>query len=79
MKLTIISPENVIFEGNTDKVSVPGSKCPFEILKGHAPIISSLKSGVVSYTEAGEEKRLSVKGGFVEVSNDEVVACVELG
>ena len=69
MKLTIISPENVIFEGNTDKVCVPGSKCPFEILKG----------GVVSYTEAGEEKRLSVKGGFVEVSNDEVVACVELG
>ena len=43
------------------------------------PIISSLQSGVVSYTEAGEEKRLSVKGGFVEVSNDEVVACVELG
>ena len=78
MKLTIISPERVVFEGNTDKVWIPGSKCPFEILRGHAPIISSLRQGEVVYVEAGAEKHINVKGGFVEVSNDEVVACVEL-
>ncbi len=78
MKLTIISPERVVFEGNTDKVWVPGSKCPFEILKGHAPIISSLQQGDVGYVDAGTEKRISIKGGFVEVSNNEVVVCVEL-
>ncbi len=78
MKLTIISPERVVFEGNTDMVRIPGSKCPFEILKGHAPIISSLQPGDVGYVDAGAEKRISVKGGFVEVSNNEVVVCVEL-
>ena len=78
MKLTIISPEKVVFEGNTDKVWVPGSECPFEILNGHAPIISSLQQGEVGYVEAGTEKKIGVKGGFVEVSSNEVVLCVEL-
>lgn len=78
MKLTIISPEKIVFEGTTKKVKVPGSECPFEILEGHAPIISSLRSGEIAYVEAGEDKSIRIKCGFVEVSYNEVVICVEL-
>ena len=42
MKVTIVSPERVLFEGEADGVKVPGEKGRFEILKGHAPIISTL-------------------------------------
>lgn len=77
MKLTIISPENVVYSGDAQKVSVPGSQCPFEILNGHAPIISGLQQGTISY-DNGESQSIEIKGGFVEVSNNEIVACVEL-
>ncbi len=77
MKLTIISPEDVIFNGDAENVSVPGSHCPFEIRNGHAPIISSLQAGNITY-KTDEIKSVGIKGGFVEVSNNEIVACVEL-
>lgn len=77
MKLTIISPENVVYDGEAQNVSVPGSLCPFEIRTGHAPIISGLQEGKISY-EADGDQSIDIKGGFVEVSNDEIVACVEL-
>ena len=54
MKLTIISPEKIIFEGETAYVTVPGGKGPFEILRGHAPIISNLQKGVIYYDNKGK-------------------------
>lgn len=79
MKLTIISPEKTIYDGNTDKLTVPGSMGPFEILKGHAPIISTLQSGAIVYdTEEEKNKKIDVQSGFVEVSNDNISICVEL-
>lgn len=77
MKLTIISPEKVVYEGKAERVSVPGSMCPFEILEGHAPIISSLQEGEITFKGDGSQT-VPIKGGFVEVSENSVVACVEL-
>lgn len=78
MRLTVISPEKVIFEGEADNVSVPGGKGSFEILRGHAPIISSLTRGVIRYRENGGERSVNISGGFVEVAGDSVTACVEI-
>ena len=51
----------------------------FEILEHHAPIISSLTAGVVSYLSDKQElSEQPVAGGFVEVQKDEVRLCVEL-
>lgn len=77
MKLTIISPEKIIFDGDTEGVFVPGSKGTFEILKGHAPIISSLQKGIIRYKHSSEQT-VNINGGFVEVANDNIVACVEV-
>ena len=74
LKLKIVSPERVEFEGEVESVKVPGMLGNFEILTDHAPIISSLQKGVVEYGG----KQLAVTGGFVSVQKNEVSVCVEI-
>lgn len=79
LKLKIVSPEGVAYEGNVESVSVPGSLGQFQILNNHAPIISLLEAGEVIYKDlVGERKVKTVKGGFVEVQQNNVNVCVEL-
>ena len=79
LKLKIVSPEKIEFEGDVESVLVPGSLGQFEILVNHAPIISSLDKGKVVYAVPGGEKRsLDIIGGFVEVQKNVVSLCVEL-
>lgn len=79
LKLKIVSPEGVAYEGNVESISVPGSLGQFQILNNHAPIISLLEAGEVIYKDlAGERKMKTVKGGFVEVQQNNVNVCVEL-
>ena len=73
LKLKIVSPEKVEFEGEVEQVIVPGSQGQFEILTNHAPIISTLQKGKVVY----DGKELEILGGFVEVQKNEVSLCVE--
>lgn len=67
LKLKIVSPEKIEFEGTVDSVLVPGAKGSFEILKDHAPIISSLQNGCVEYSVDGIRNQIQITGGFVEV------------
>ena len=73
LELKIVSPEKIEFTGEVESVKVPGTQGNFEILTGHAPIISTLQKGVVEY----DGKQLEILGGFVEVQQDEVSLCVE--
>ena len=74
LKLKIVSPERVEFEGEVERVKVPGMMGNFEILNDHAPIISSLVKGVVEY----DGKQLPITGGFVAVQKNEGSVCVEV-
>jgi F-type H+-transporting ATPase subunit epsilon len=79
LKLKIVSPERIEFEGEVVSVLVPGSLGQFEILNNHAPIISSLDKGKVVYgLPNGEKELLEISGGFVEVQKNVVSLCVEL-
>jgi len=79
LKLKIVSPERIEFEGEVVSVLVPGSLGQFEILNNHAPIISSLDKGKVVYgLPNGEKELLEISGGFVEVQKNVVSVCVEL-
>ena len=79
LRLKIISPEKRIYDGEVNRVTVPGTLGEFEILVNHAPIISSLESGKVSYEIAtGELKQLEIESGFVEVQKNVISLCVEL-
>ncbi len=79
LKLKIVSPERIEFDGEVESVLVPGSQGQFEILKDHAPIISTLDKGTVEYgLPKGEKVQLEILGGFVEVQQNEVSLCVEV-
>lgn len=78
LRLKIVSPEKVEFTGDVESVLVPGTKGSFEILKDHAPLISSLQSGVVEFALKEGKKQLDITGGFVEVLKNQVNLCVEI-
>ena len=79
LKLKIVSPERIEFEGEVESVLVPGTLGQFEILINHAPIISSLDKGRVVYAlPGGEKKPLDICGGFVEVQKNIVSLCIEI-
>jgi ATP synthase, F1 epsilon subunit (delta in mitochondria) len=77
MKLEVISPEKILFSGDVELVTVPGTVGSFTILPHHAPIISSLKKGVVVYRVKGEDVEMNINGGFIEMRNDIISVCVE--
>jgi len=77
MKLEIITPEENIYQGEVEMINLPGSDGFFGLLDGHAPIVSTLKSGNIKITENGSEKSFAVKGGVVEVNNNKVIVLAE--
>ena len=78
MKLKVISPESVVFEGDVDSVTLPGAMGAFTVLKNHASIISTLVAGVLVYTPAGstDEQRQEIGGGLVDVDNNIISVCL---
>lgn len=78
MKVEIITPEATLFEGDGSFVFLPGSDGSLGVLNSHAPLISSLKKGVVRVKDnGGKEHRFEVKGGTVEVFNNKVTILAE--
>lgn len=77
MRVTIVSPEKTLYKDEAQSIVVPGGKGAFEVLDNHAPIISNLTEGVISVS-GSTPFQLHVKGGFIEVSRNEVSICVEV-
>lgn len=78
LNLKVVSPEKVVFNGDVERVIVPGTRGEFEILQNHAPIISTLDGGKLVYVDSEGEHEMHISGGFVEVQKNKVNACVEL-
>jgi F-type H+-transporting ATPase subunit epsilon len=78
MKLEIITPEQIYFTGEVTSVTLPGSIGLFTVWENHAPLISSLKEGKISYLVDKKETELNIEGGFAEVSKNVVTVCLEL-
>jgi F-type H+-transporting ATPase subunit epsilon len=78
LKLKIISPTETIFNGEIKHAIFPGEIGLFEVLPKHAPLISSLVKGEITYLlKSGEEKKLRISSGFMEVNADIITACIE--
>lgn len=78
MILDVISPERTLVHAAVEAVELPGTKGRFEVLKDHAPLISSLEKGVIAYRNGESADKVAISSGFVEVNDNHVVACVEL-
>ncbi len=78
MELIILTPGKTIYSGQVSAVNTPGKNGKLEILENHAPIVASLKAGVVDVTTNSNE-RLSFQttGGFLEVLNNQVSILLE--
>ncbi len=76
MTLRIISPTDIVFEGEVDNVTLPGAMGSFEVLPRHAALISTLVKGEIAYTVKGERHAVPTDGGLVDVVNDVVSVCI---
>ena len=66
--LELVSPERLLVSAEADMVVVPGSEGDFGVLAGHAPVISSVRPGVIEVHDEGKEtERIFITGGFAEV------------
>lgn len=72
LKLEIVTPERRVFDQTVDTVTVPTATGEVGILPNHAPLISSLKPGILSYTNQGTTERMVISGGFIEVNSNKV-------
>ena len=78
LDLEIVTPAKMVAALNADSVTIPTAKGEIGILPNHAPLISTLKSGVLSYTAQNTTEKLVVSGGFVEVSGNKVSICARI-
>jgi F-type H+-transporting ATPase subunit epsilon len=77
LKVTVISPESVLFEGETDSVVAPAYDGEIGILTGHAPLMALLGTGELRLGASGGGKRFTVSGGFLQVFNNDVRVVTE--
>ena len=78
LKLEIVTPERKVFDDSVDSVTVPTASGEAGILPNHAPLVSALKPGILSYVNKGSVERLAVSGGFVEVSSNKVSVLTDM-
>jgi len=77
MKLTIITPDKLAYEGDATAVTVPGSAGSFQILQDHAPIVSTLEDGKVIIRDTQGQTVFVIKGGVVEAKDNNITVLAE--
>ena len=77
LTLEIVTPERVAFRGTVDEVTIPGTEGEFGVLKGHAPLLSSVGDGELSFLRDHAKTRYAVHTGYAEVSAAKVTVLVE--
>jgi F-type H+-transporting ATPase subunit epsilon len=77
MLLEIVTPDKKIFEGDVNAVTFTGTDGEFQVLSGHAPLISSLGKGPLRIAASGKNEEMTVDGGVVEVLKDHIIVLAE--
>ena len=77
--LSIVTPEKQLVSDEVDQVNAPGTEGDLGILYDHAPLLTNLRSGQLSYEKDGETVTLVVSGGYLEVTDNRVTVLAETG
>jgi len=64
----LVSPEKIAFTGEVDQVDIPGAEGDFGVLAGHAPVVATIRPGILTITTGGAREKVVVLGGLAEVS-----------
>lgn len=74
----LVSPEKLVLSERAMQVVVPGTEGYFTVMANHAPVMATIKPGVVEVIlESGDEKRILIRGGFADVSPDGLTLLAE--
>jgi F-type H+-transporting ATPase subunit epsilon len=76
-KFELVSPERVLLSESAVQVVLPGSEGDFAVLPNHAPMIATLRPGVLDVQLPSGPRRIFVKGGFAEVEPDRLTVLAE--
>ena len=77
MTLKIISAEAILYSGDVQSVTLPGSMGEFTVLQNHASLLATLTAGKIKYTDkAGAQLDTDITGGIVDVDSNVVSVCV---
>lgn len=75
--LEVVTPTGAVVNENVDIVNAPGYGGDFGVLANHAPFLSTIKIGILSYETGKKRENLMISGGFCEVSNNKITFLVE--
>ena len=75
--LEVVTPTGAVVNEDVDIVNAPGYGGDFGVLANHAPFLSTIKIGILSYETGKKREHLMVSGGFCEVSNNKITFLVE--
>ena len=64
----LVSPERIAYSGEVDQVDVPGAEGDFGVLAGHAPVVATIRPGILTVMAGGTQQKIIVLGGLAEVS-----------
>ena len=73
----LVAPDKLVFRGAVDDVLVPGSEGDFQVLADHAPVMTTIRPGILDFSEGGKHTRLFVRGGFADVSPSGLIVLAE--
>lgn len=76
-ELEIVTPDKMVVKDNAEEMQVPGKNGYLGILPGHAPLITELAVGEITYRKGSYTQRLAVAWGFAEVLPDKVTVLAE--
>ncbi|TRX61293.1 ATP synthase F1 subunit epsilon [Fulvivirga sp. M361] len=77
MFLEIVTPGKKVFEGEVNIVTFPGTDGSFQVLNDHAPLISTLREGTLTYKGKEGESDVMITGGVVEVLHNKVIVLAD--
>lgn len=73
----LVSPERLLLSGEADMVTVPGADGYMGVMAGHAPLVSTLRVGMIDVLKDGEDSRYFIRGGFAEVNAEKIIVLAD--
>ena len=76
-KFELVSPQQLLMSEDVSQVVVPGTEGDFAVLVGHAPVLSTLRPGVLEITGGAKDRRIYVRGGFADTDPESLTVLAE--
>jgi F-type H+-transporting ATPase subunit epsilon len=73
----LVSPERLLLSKRVDMVTIPGTEGYMGVIAGHAPLVSTLRAGMIDMQDEGVDTRFFIRGGFAEINSTKVTVLAE--